>query len=234
MQYRYLDLITALYITFLLISDVTAARLISVLGHPVSVTVIYFPFTYVLSDVLTEVYGYAQARRVVWHALFASILAGVFYQVVIRIPVVGEPEAESAYQMVLGAVPRTLVGGWLAVWIGGISNDYVLAKLKVITRGQYLWLRTITSTIVGETLNTMVFYLIALSGILSSSVLIEAIIAASLIKIAIEIIMTPWTYFIVNYLKRSEGIDCYDRYTDFNPFLISNRQKYRKAPQTFS
>src|SRR3989344_4274909 len=133
-QYKYLGLVIALYITMQLVSDITAGKIIQLFVFPVSVTVLYFPITYIISDVLTEVYGYAKARSVVWMVLFSSIIAGLVYQLVISLPpAVGFPNND-AYTTVLGSVPRILLGGWIAVWVGGILNDYVLAKMKVWTK----------------------------------------------------------------------------------------------------
>lgn len=217
-NYKYLGVITTLYITFQLVSDVSAGKLISIFGFPVSVTVLFFPITYVFSDILTEVYGYAHARRVVWQVVLASVLAGVLYQLVAMYPPASIFDANGAYQRVLGSVPRILIGGWLAVWAGGLSNDYILAKMKILTKGRYLWMRTIASTIVGEFVNTGLFYAIALTGVLPNSVLVQAILIGWVLKVAVEVILTPWTYYIVAALKKAEGEDFYDKETDFNPF----------------
>lgn len=219
-KYKYLGLITALYITFQLISDVTAGKIIDFFGFPVSVTVIYFPVTYILSDVLTEVYGYARARSVIWTVLLCSVLAGVFYQLVVFLPPAGFFSQNESYVQVFGQVPRILIGGWIAVFAGEISNSYVLAKMKILCNGRMLWLRTISSTIVGQFVNTLAFYAIALSGVLPANVLFQAIITGWLIKTAVEALATPLTYAVVGYLKRVENEDYYDRGTNFNPLII--------------
>jgi len=219
-QYRFLGIITTLYITFQLVSDVTAGKLINFFGFPVSVTVIYFPITYIFADVLTEVYGYARARRVVWQVLLASVLAGLIYQLVAVLPPGSGFDANNAYVRVFGSVPRILLGGWIAVWVGGILNDYVMAKMKIWTNGKYLWTRTVGSTIVGEFANTVLFYSIALAGIITTKFLIQAILAGWIIKCIVEIVLTPWTYFVCAKLKKAENEDYYDRETDFNPFTF--------------
>lgn len=221
-QYRFLGIITVIYITFQLVSDVTAGKLISLWGFPVSVTVLYFPVTYIFADVLTEVYGYAQARKVVWQVVIASVLAGLLYQLVVILPPASGFDANAAYVRVFGSVPRILIGGWLAVWVGGILNDYVLAKMKIWTNGKHLWTRTVGSTIVGEFANTVLFYAIALSGILPNNILVQAILTGWIIKVAVEIIFTPWTYWVIAKLKRLEAVDHYDRDTNFNPFIIDS------------
>ncbi len=221
-SYKYLGLITTLYIAFQLISDVTAGKIIQLGIFTVSATVLYFPVTYIFSDILTEVYGYAKARSVVWQALLASIIAGVIYQVVIWLPPAIGFSNNEAFTQVLGSVPRILIGGWIAVWVGGILNDYVLAKMKVKTKGRHLWLRTITSTIVGEGANTFLFYTIALYSILPSNLLFTSIISGWFLKTTVEIIFTPVTYYIVTKLKKAEDEDYYDSDTNFNPFIIKN------------
>lgn len=217
-QYKLITLFLVLNVAFQLISDATAAKIILLFGFGVSVTVFYFPFTYIISDIITEVYGYAQARKILWYTLLASILAGLLYQLAVAVPAAPFFSGGPAYETVFGIVPRVLLGGWLAVFSGDISNNFVLAKLKVLTNGKHLWFRTISSTIVGQFVNTAVFYVIALGGILSKDLLIEGIFAGWIIKSIVEALLTPVTYFVVNKVKRIEGVDYYDRATDFNPF----------------
>ena len=219
-SYKYLGLITTLYVAFQLISDVTAGKIIQLGIFTVSATVLYFPFTYIFSDILTEVYGYARARSVVWQALLASVIAGLLYQLVVWLPPAIGFDANDSYSRVLGSVPRILLGGWIAVWAGGILNDYVLAKMKVWTKGKHLWLRTITSTIVGEGVNTILFYTIALYAVLPGNLLVTSILSGWFLKTLIEILFTPLTYYVVARLKKIEDEDYYDTHTNFNPFLI--------------
>jgi len=218
--YKLLIFFLVLNITFQLISDVTAGKIISVLGYGVSVTVIYFPFVFIISDVVTEVYGYAVARRILWYTLFASILAGLFYLIVVAIPGPSYFEHQDAYKTVLGTVPRVLVGGWIAIFVGDISNNYVLAKLKILTKGKWLWTRTIGSTLVGQFINTLLFYVIALSGIIPLKSMATAIIAGWLIKCIVEAVLTPVTYAVIRRVKKVEGLDYYDKDTNFNPFIF--------------
>ncbi|MGE5541180.1 MAG: queuosine precursor transporter [Bacillota bacterium] len=218
--YKYLGIITVLYVAFQLVSDVTAGKIVQLGIFTVSVTALYFPFTYIFADVLTEVYGYAKARSVVWQVLFASVLAGLIYQLVIWLPPASGFDANDAYVRVLGSVPRILLGGWVAVWVGGILNDYIMAKMKVLTKGKYLWTRTIGSTIVGEFANTALFYSIALYAVLPNNLLISSIISGWILKVIVEAVFTPVTYWAVNTLKRAENEDYYDTNTDFNPFIV--------------
>jgi len=219
-KYKYLGLITCLYVTFQLVSDVTAGKIINFLGFPVSVTVIYFPITYIFADILTEVYGYSRARGVLWIVMFCSILAGLLYTLVVILPPAIGFDGNEAYTKVLGSVPRILVGGWLAVFLGDIVNNYILAKMKILTKGKMLWARTISSTFVGEGINTSVFYVVALYGVLPNNILLEAIITGWLLKTMIEVVFTPITYVVVRYLKKKENVDHYDYETNFNPLII--------------
>ncbi len=219
-QYKFLGLITVLYVTFQLISDVTAGKIIQLGPFPVSVTVLYFPITYIIADVLTEVYGYAQARKVTWFAFLSSLIAGLVYWLVSVLPPAPNFAGNEAFVRVLGQVPRILVGGWIAVWVGGMLNDYVLAKMKVWTNGKHLWLRTIGSTVVGEGANTILFYSIALYSVLPNSLLLASVFSAWLLKVLVEIVFTPLTYLVVGKLKKAEHEDHYDKNTNFNPFII--------------
>lgn len=218
--YKFLGIITALYITMQLVSDITAGKIVHLWIFTVSATVLYFPITYIFSDILTEVYGYAQARRVVWMVLVCSVLAGLTYQLVVALPPASGFDANSAYARVLGSVPRILLGGWIAVWVGGILNDYILAKMKLWTNGKHLWSRTIGSTIVGEFANTVLFYMIALYSVIPNNLLLSSILSGWILKVAVEVIFTPVTYAVVTRLKKLENEDFYDRDTNFNPLTF--------------
>jgi len=204
-----------------LVSDVTAGKLISFAGFSVSVTVLYFPFTYIFADVLTEVYGYAKARRALWMVLICSVLAGLIYQVAVYMPAPEGFDASDAYRRVLGIVPRVLVGGWIAVFAGEISNNYVMAKMKLVFKGRHLWARTIGSTIVGQFTNTVLFYVIALYGVIPNNLLVESVLMGWILKVAVEAVMTPVTYWVVGRLKVAEKEDYFDRDTNFNPFILT-------------
>jgi uncharacterized integral membrane protein (TIGR00697 family) len=208
-QPKFFTLLIVLNVAFQLISDATASKIVLLFGFGVSVTVLYFPVTYIISDVLTEVYGYAKARKVLYYTILASVLAGLVYQIAIIVPAAPFFKEQQAYQTVFGVVPRVLIGGWIAVFGGDISNNYI-------------WLRTISSTIVGQLVNTTLFYTIALSGVLPASELLTAVAGGWIMKSFVEIIMTPLTYIVVKILKRVEGIDYYDRDTNFNPFSLKD------------
>lgn len=223
--FKLLSFLLVLNITFQLISDATAGKIILFFGVGVSVTVLYFPVVYILSDIVTEVYGYALARTILWYTVAASVVAGMMYQLAVAVPAAPFFNEGPAYSTVFGLVPRILVGGWLAVFAGDISNNFILAKLKIATKGRWLWTRTIGSTLIGQLVNTAVFYVVALSGILPGSALLQAILFGWLIKTAVEVIMTPVTYIVVGKVKRIEGIDVYDDDTRFNPFIIRSKEQ---------
>jgi queuosine precursor transporter len=203
-RYKFLSQITILYVCFQLISDVTASKLILLFGQPVSITVLYFPFTYIIADILTEVYGLKRANRVLLQVLFCSVLAGIVYQLAVFIPSVQGLQTDLSFQTVLGAVPRVLVGGWLAVWFGGLCNNYIMSLLKKYTNSKMPWLRTITSTVFGELVNTGVFFMIGLAGVIPDGILLQSILWSWIFKVCVEVVMTPVTYRVVEFLKSVE------------------------------
>lgn len=209
--------ILILYVTFQLISDVTAGKVILLGPAVVSVSVLYFPITYIVADILTEVYGFARARRALWFVMASSITAGLVYQLVVALPPGPGFSANEAYSTVFGAVPRILVGGWLAVFVGDYLNNFVMSKMKIWTKGRALWSRTIGSTIVGEGANTAIFYTIGLYGILPTDILISAILWGWLIKVLVEAILTPVTYAVISKVKRAENLDVYDVGENYSP-----------------
>lgn len=218
--YRLLPLLLVLNVAFQLVCDATAGKIILLFGTGVSVTVLYFPFVYIVSDVVTEVYGYAVARTILWYTVIASMLAGIMYQLAVAVPAAPFFAGGDAYATVFGVVPRVLVGSWLALFTGEIANNYVLARMKVATGGRWLWMRTIGSTVLGQLVNTAVFYVVALGGVIPAGVMGRAIVVGWAIKTIVEIVMTPVTYLVVGRVKRIEGVDVYDDATDFNPFIL--------------
>jgi uncharacterized integral membrane protein (TIGR00697 family) len=221
-KYKYLGLFSALNVTFLLLSNFTAARIIAIDDVGVSVTVLYFPFTYLIADILTEVYGYAQARSVIWLSLFCSLIAAAVVDVALLVPPAGFFTDDAAYQRIFSAAPKMAIATLLAVFTGDICNSYVLAKMKIWNRGRHLWIRFVTSTVIGEGVNTLVFYGIALYGVLPTGQLVQGILMGWAAKTVVEVVLLPVTYPVVFYLKRVEGVDHYDYDTDFNPFITSS------------
>ena len=219
-QYKYLGLLTALAITFKLLNDVTAGKLVQLGIFSVSAATIFFPVTYILADVFTEVYGYSKARTRVWLLLLCSVIAGIVYSITAFLPPAVGFDANDAYVRVLSQVPRILIASWIAFFFGSIVNDYVLAKMKIWTKGKHLWTRTIGSTIFGESVDTIIFFTLAFYAVIPTSLLITIIFSAWFLKVAIEVVMTPVTYKIVAKLKEVENEDYYDYNTNFSPLKI--------------
>ena len=222
--YRWFHVVTALFVTSLIVSNIIAVKLITFAGLVLPAAVILFPVVYIIGDILTEVYGFARARQVIWTGFFCNLLAVVAIWIAGRLTpppfwVIGvfeSPEAaQQAYQAILGFTPRLLLASFLAYLVGEFLNSFVLANFKVITDGRYLWLLTIRSTIVGQGADSAVFITIAFWGVFPAFALGQAIISQWLFKVVFETLATPFTYLVVNALKRSEGVDIYDTDTEF-------------------
>lgn len=184
--------------------------------------VLFFPISYLFGDILTEVYGYARSRRVIWAGFSALIFASLMSLVVTWLPAasVMSPEKQTAVNMIFGQVPRIVAASLIAFWIGEFVNSFVLAKMKLLFAGRYLWVRTIGSTVVGEIADSAIFYPVAFYGDWSNEQLISVMIGNYFIKVLWEVLATPFTYLIVNFLKKAEHEDYYDKDTDFNPFSL--------------
>jgi uncharacterized integral membrane protein (TIGR00697 family) len=219
-KFRYLDVLMALNVTFLLVSDFTGARVIDIAGVGVSVTVLYFPLTYLIGDILTEVYGYAQSRRVIWISMLCSIIGSAVAGAQLSVPAAAFFTADPAYQRVFSPSLGISVAGLLAFFAGDISNSYVLAKMKILAKGRHLWARFVSSTLVGEGVNTALFYGIALRGALPQDLLLRGILVGWAAKVLVEVVMLPLTYVVVRFLKDTEHVDHYDYGTRFNPLLL--------------
>ena len=188
---------------------------------------IFFPFSYIFGDILTEVYGYARARKVIWAGFGGMIFASIMAQTIIALPPNGaEPfndVLQPALELVFGNTWRIVVASIIAFWVGDFVNAYVMAKMKILTSGKYLWTRTIGSTILGQGIDSLIFYPIAFYGIWDNSVLFGVLLFNFGFKVAVEIFMTPATYLCVGFLKKHEGVDTYDRDTNFTPFSLEDR-----------
>ena len=214
-------LVVALFITALLTANVIAVKLVMVSGFVVPAGIVIFPLSYIVGDVLTEVYGYAVARRVIWVGFGCNLLMVVAIWVGGRLPPAPFwAENQAAYDTILGFTPRLLLASFLAYLFGEFANSYVLARMKIATRGRFLWTRTIGSTIVGEGLDSLIFITIAFIGALPSPALASAILTQWGLKTAYETLATPLTYVVVTWLKRVEGVDRFDRAENFNPFAL--------------
>jgi len=215
--------LTALFVTALLTANVIAVKLVDVAGLVVPAGVVIFPLSYIFGDVLTEVYGYRQARRVIWLGFLCNLLMVVAIWLGGLLPAAGFWDGQAAYERILGFTPHLLVASFAAYLVGEFANSYVLARLKVATGGRWLWTRTIGSTVVGQGLDSLVFIAVAFVGIMPGpEALLTAIVTQWLFKSAYEILATPLTYAVVTFLKRTEGLDAYDRDTRFNPLLLAD------------
>ncbi|UCH58444.1 MAG: queuosine precursor transporter [Anaerolineales bacterium] len=227
--YRWFPFVTAVFVTTLLISNIIAVKIVHIAGLFLPAAVILFPIAYIFGDILTEVYGYGRARQVIWTGFFCNLLAVIAIWLAGRLPAAPfwsagafqTPDtAQAAYQAILGFTPRLLLASFIAYLVGEFLNSFVLARLKVLTKGRYLWLRTIASTLVGQGADSAVFITIAFGGIFPTGDLSQAILSQWLFKVVYEALATPFTYLIVNALKKAEGVDYYDQDTDFNPLAI--------------
>ncbi len=219
--YRYLSFISSMFVATLLISNIAAQKLIPFGPFVFTGGVILFPITYIFGDVLTEVYGYAKARQAIWAGFIANIAMALFIQLVIYLPPAPGWDLQREFAAALSSVPRVVLGSILAFWAGEFVNSYVLAKLKLATSGRYLWVRTVSSTIAGQAVDTVVFLVIAFAGVLPASLLLQAAWSGYLFKVIYEAMATPLTYLLVNWLKRGEGVDAFDKRTNFSPFSFS-------------
>ncbi len=233
--YKFYDLITAMFVAVLLISNIASAAKIvdwgvSVFGLPLAFDAgtLLFPVSYIFGDILTEVYGYKRSRRVIWFGFFAAALMALTFWIVGLMP--GEAAwqeyaGQTAYNAILGGVASggIVLASLAAYWAGEFSNSVVLAKLKVATEGRFLWLRTIGSTLVGEGVDTVIFIVVASAfGVFPWEIAVSLITANYIFKVTIEVLFTPFTYLIVGYLKQVENEDYYDRTTNFNPFTLAS------------
>jgi len=212
--------VVALFVTCLITANIIIAKQISIGGIILPAAIIIFPLSYIIGDVLTEVYGYQQARRVIWLGFLCNLIAVLAIWIGKILPPAPVFEAQSAYDRILGSTPRFLLASFIAYLAGEFTNSFVLAKMKIITKGRWLWTRTIGSTLLGQSVDTVVVLTIAFLGVLPLSVLGIMILSHWLVKTIYETVATPLTYVVVGYLKRKEGIDVYDYGIDFNPLRV--------------
>jgi len=220
---QYFPILAGLFVAVLMISQVTAVKPVQ-MGIVFTGADLIFPLVYLMGDVLTEVYGFARSRLVIWTGLAANVLMSATLWLVGVMP--GEPgwvEAggQSAWDMLLGLAPRIAIASLVAYAVGEFLNSYVLARLKVAMQGRKLWLRTISSSLLGQGVDTLIFFPIAYAGEWPWSLIVQIMLVAYVMKVGVEVFLTPLTYAVVGFLKRRTGVDVYDRDTRFNPFRIS-------------
>ncbi|GIW89392.1 MAG: transporter [Isosphaeraceae bacterium] len=233
--YRYYEFILAAFVTVLLCTNlISASKQVSVFGRVVGAGVLFFPISYLFGDILTEVYGYARSRRVVWCGFAALAFAALVTQVVLGLPPApgwqfmatttdGSPVSlprQAAWETVFGSTWRIVIASMLGFFAGEFANSYTLAKMKLATRGRWLWTRTIGSTIVGEAVDSLLFYPIAFLGVWTTERVIEIMASNYLLKVGWEVLATPLTYRVVRFLKTAEGVDHFDDQTNFTPFSL--------------
>lgn len=221
--YKYYDLVMASFVIVLLCSGVIGVQKVSVVGGiPFGTAIIFFPLSYLFGDILTEVYGYARSRRVIWAGFGGLIFAAVMSWIVVRMPPAPGWPHQQAYEFVFGNTPRVVFASLFAFMAGEFTNSFVLAKLKLLTRGRWLWTRTIGSTIAGEAVDSSIFYPLAFFGAAgwSTTLMLEVMVTNYCMKVAWEVLVTPVTYRLVAFLKRAEHEDYYDTNTNFNPFRL--------------
>jgi queuosine precursor transporter len=212
--------IASLFVTCLITANIIAVKLISLFGFLVPAGIIVFPLSYLFGDVLTEVYGYAAARYVIWLGFLCNLLAVIAIVLVGLAPAAPFWHDQAAYDTILGFTPRLLLASFIAYLVGEFTNSFVLAKLKITTRGRWLWTRTIGSTVIGEGFDTLIFISIAFWGIIPPSLMLTTILTQWVFKVLYEVVATPFTYLVVGFLKRREGLDTYDYRTNFNPLIF--------------
>src|SRR5918998_5295090 len=224
--FRYFDLVMAAFVTILLLSNVLGAGKVATIdlpgigAWPFGAGILFFPLSYVIGDVLTEVYGFARARRCIWTGFAALLFMAFMAQVVVALPPAASWGGQAAYEAVFGQVPRIALASTLAFWAGEFVNSVVLARMKLWTKGRHLWSRTIGSTVVGQGVDSLIFYPLAFWGVWDGNTLLVVLLTQWALKVAWEALLTPVTYAVVGWLKRREGVDVFDVGTDFTPFQL--------------
>jgi queuosine precursor transporter len=214
-------IVVAVFVTCLITANITAVKLIQVFGLILPAAIFIFPLSYIVGDVLTEVYGYSRARKVIWLGFFCNFIVVLFIWIGQILPPAVFWDGQDAYERILGYTPRLLGASFMAYLVGEFANAYVLAKMKIATRGRWLWLRTIGSTVVGQGLDSAIFITLAFAGTIPIQALAVVAVTQWLAKTIYEAVLTPVTYVAVSFLKRKERVDVYDHETRFNPLSFS-------------
>jgi uncharacterized integral membrane protein (TIGR00697 family) len=227
-SFRYYDLLVHVFVVVLLISNLVGQKICAIPlfdldGHPITANIagaqLLFPITYIFGDIFTEVYGYGASRRAIWLGFFACAVLSLMGLFVVWIPAAPGWPNQAAFEAVFYTVPRFIVASLVAFWLGEFTNSYTLAKMKLWTDGKWLWTRTIGSTLTGQFVDTTIVILIAFGGRTPWGTMLNLIVSGYVGKVLYEALATPLTYLVVNKLKRAEGVDVYDRNTNFNPFV---------------
>lgn len=217
-RFRYYDLLVHAFVVILLVSNLVGQKITAIGPFRISGAQLFFPITYIFGDVFTEVYGYGASRRAIWIGFGASALLAVMGIFTVWLPPAPGWTGQEAFARVFGFVPRLIAASLIAFWCGEFANSFVMAKMKLMTHGRYLWMRTIGSTVVGQAVDTAVVMTLAFGGTLTPALIGNLILSGYLGKVLYEAAMTPMTYAVVDFLKRTEGVDVYDEGVSFNPF----------------
>lgn len=222
-HFRHYQLLVIIFIVVLLISNLVGQKICAIGRFRVSGAQLLFPITYIFGDVFTEVYGYSASRRAIWLAFLASGLLSIMGLITVALPPAPDWPNQDAFRTVFYQVPRLIIASLAAFWCGEFANSFVMAKMKILTSGKYLWTRTIGSTVVGQAVDTIVVMTLAFAGTVKLSTIANVIVSGYLFKVVYEVLATPLTYMVVNALKRAEGMDPFDYGTRFNPFAHESR-----------
>lgn len=217
---RYLEIITGIFVAVVIISNISSTKILLLGPFTFDGGTLLFPVSYIFGDILTEVYGYKASRRVIWTAFLSCLGMSIVLWIVGMLPPASEWQHQEAYRNLLMTTPRIALASLIAFTAGEFSNSFILAKMKIRTKGRFLWMRTIGSTIVGEGVDTALFCVIAFAGVIPGSLLAAVIVSNYIFKVGVEILATPLTYKTVFFLKKREEMDVYDIGTNFNPFSI--------------
>ncbi len=222
-RYRYLDVLTTAFVVVLLVSNLLAQKVIRVGPFATSGAIVLFPLSYIFGDVFTEVYGYSASRRAIWLGFFATALLYGVSAMVIALPADPQWHNQQDFVTVFGILPRILVASLIAFWAGEFANSYTMARLKLLTKGRWLWTRTVGSTVVGQAVDTTLVVILTFAGTFSAGTLVRIIVTGYGLKVAYEVLATPLTYLVIGLLKRAEGVDTFDTHTNFNPFRFAGK-----------
>jgi uncharacterized integral membrane protein (TIGR00697 family) len=220
-RYKYLDMLVTAFVVVLLVSNLLAQKICKFGPFVVSAAILLFPITYIFADIFTEVYGYAASRRAIWLGFFATGLLSIMGLITIALPSAPGWTNQQAFVTVFGFLPRIFAASLAAYWAGEFANSYTLSRMKLLTNGRWLWTRTIGSTIVGQAVDTALVIVLTFGGKYLWAELARIVLSGYLLKVAYETLATPLTYAIVIALKRSEGVDVFDRAHDYNPFSLA-------------
>jgi queuosine precursor transporter len=220
-SYKYLDVLTTAFVVILLVSNLVAQKICKIGPFAVSGAVLLFPITYIFGDVFTEIYGFAASRRAIWLGFFGTALLYLMGYITIALPAAPGWHNQQAFTTVFGFIPRILAASLTAFWAGEFANSYTMARLKLVTNGRKLWTRTIGSTIVGQAVDTALVITLTFAGVVPAMTILNMIATGYALKVCYEILATPLTYLVINWLKAAEQADAFDRNQSFNPFSLA-------------